>query len=836
MNYNLPTRSKAKKQKPYLTLKDSKQSLNYNNNFNTTTLKLLSVQHVLFLTLTKFSIVSKTHLLDLLNFLLAVRFLYRLKASSSPKISSTVSNHKLHLIKRLNRKVTSNLNRLNLNLVLRKRLNSPRKVQRNLLTHVSYKTNPLVLANTAIKLVGFTKTKYKFDHKSDKTLYYRCNSTGFDLKRLFRRFKKFNNQKRFFPNSLKPVRNITRKILNRTGSELVTRLIKISSNRLHNKTKTRKVRYKSLPKRQFLRRRLFFIRSRLKLNTLITNSYAYMYKLLNMNAVYKKKIVIKRNKRSNNRFLISGTQLVLSSLVNSSQTQLVDVLSRLIKKRRKVRATKKSHRTILKQVVHLPHTPYILSNQGKPSRKTKKSSHTRIFKRRLHFKTKLYNKRNRLATPLNTNLSKITRLVSSLYLSQAFKLNTNLTLLNLTSFRAYTNYVKSSYKLHVNNLVTNQHFLRASVENNTLKLNQLARPFLTPLNFVRFSFGLGSAFLNYNQPNMVNLIKVNRFQDKRNLFSFVVSNEFEKFLYKRRRSFMLVRVVRNLGNNLRHINDKNIYGRLLSSINQSKVIMNYIQSNRSFIGSTVLNSKNELRYSNTTNMFDYNQNEPKSYRSVYDVAIPRLRFRRGYQTLWRRYRLDLKEYLGLHFVFQKRLTKYVSRLAASQTKWATVKTLISLKDVLIASHLAPDYNTTKVLTSRHLVTLNSKTAYNLNAILLIGDVVAVTISNWYYIFYKWVRSWTLIRNKRLKRLVYYKSRAHSYKLSKQKKTKSYYIPKWIRSLMYDGIDIKPYLEVDFFTLSSVVTFDPYTSLDHRILSTVHAKGNIYRLYNWKYIT
>lgn len=71
---------------------------------------------------------------------------------------------------------------------------------------------------------------------------------------------------------------------------------------------------------------------------------------------------------------------------------------------------------------------------------------------------------------------------------------------------------------------------------------------------------------------------------------------------------------------------------------------------------------------------------------------------------------------------------------------------------------------------------------------------------------------------------------------KLRKDRSYYIPKWITYMNHDYQDIKPFLEVDFLTLSAFLIYDYnnimyYSPEDSRLI-----RYGVFRLYNWKYIT
>jgi ribosomal protein L39E len=83
----------------------------------------------------------------------------------------------------------------------------------------------------------------------------------------------------------------------------------------------------------------------------------------------------------------------------------------------------------------------------------------------------------------------------------------------------------------------------------------------------------------------------------------------------------------------------------------------------------------------------------------------------------------------------------------------------------------------------------------------------------------------------MKRLIYRKGLANKYKVMKTKKQKSNNIPDWVFLTKYDFVDTKPYLEIDYFTLSIVILYEPYFTYYESPTDLLTPKLNIYRLYN-----
>ena len=336
-----------------------------------------------------------------------------------------------------------------------------------------------------------------------------------------------------------------------------------------------------------------------------------------------------------------------------------------------------------------------------------------------------------------------------------------------------------------------------------------------------------------------------KFLFKKKIFSFLYPNEVRNSLMNRKKRITFYKLVYKIKHRA-----KTKPRHALSSFN--KFFLNHYKN--SLANSTHSRSTNSLfrpsaidehslAYRNYTLSKDeimYPENfkyrgQDLSFRWS-EVKIPRVRFRPGYQRMWRRARTALKESLGLKFVYQQQLTRYLTRFYKGSNRYNFSQAEMSLNRVVMYSRLLPDNPTVNTFMSQKLIYLNGKVALSNSSILVPNDVVQLIVSMWYYITYRWISNWTLKRHKKFKKLVYRKGLAGRQKVMKLKKQRSYYTPNWIYLARYDISDVKPYLEVDYFTLSSVVLYEPFTTHYFAPDETPDFRPTIYRMYNWKYIT
>jgi hypothetical protein len=112
-----------------------------------------------------------------------------------------------------------------------------------------------------------------------------------------------------------------------------------------------------------------------------------------------------------------------------------------------------------------------------------------------------------------------------------------------------------------------------------------------------------------------------------------------------------------------------------------------------------------------------------------DLVIRRVKFKPGYQTLWRNARKNLKELFLVKFSFQKNLTKFLTRFYRMSHSQVHTKSLIILEDVLLASKLLPDPLSVKFFTKKKTVYLNGNVINSTKVATFVGDFIQIALSN-----------------------------------------------------------------------------------------------------------
>lgn len=318
---------------------------------------------------------------------------------------------------------------------------------------------------------------------------------------------------------------------------------------------------------------------------------------------------------------------------------------------------------------------------------------------------------------------------------------------------------------------------------------------------------------------------------KKNYFSFLLGNDLHRFIIKRYLK------TQNLNYAPQQIlpSQTLLYDNLFNNPNLTP-FSNYHET--FYYQSQLKSLKSELtdQYAITKNWFD--RNEDLDYvenlnNNAVNYNIKRVKFKPGYMTLWRNARSSLQKILNLKLKYQHKLTNYLLKLL----KFVKFKILLlnemQLNNIILKSRLIPDKFYTDFFIKKGLTYLNGFGCFNPNTILYVGDFIQAIIHVKYYIIYKWLLNWSIKKKIKLKLKTKKKNSPARFN---DEKIKSFLFPDWILTNKNILDDTSKFLEVDYFTLSIVILYEPFLLSEFNIYNFIAAKYGIINLYNWKYIT
>ena len=215
------------------------------------------------------------------------------------------------------------------------------------------------------------------------------------------------------------------------------------------------------------------------------------------------------------------------------------------------------------------------------------------------------------------------------------------------------------------------------------------------------------------------------------------------------------------------------------------------------------------------------------------IHVRRLKFKPGYSRLWRESRSDIQEILEMRIKYQNRLTLRLHQLYRQQGTNLFTRSTVTVFFSLLGSQFSMDMWSTLELLKSELIYVNGKVCTNLYLHLFLHDLVQVIINIKFYFLTRFLQNRVFLISSRINKIFYRKYRVrHFNTTSRVRKT----LPWTFLHLQGAYTDVLPYLEVDYFTLSSFVILDQRITKVWLPIRAYALELNIINMYNWKYIT
>ena len=215
------------------------------------------------------------------------------------------------------------------------------------------------------------------------------------------------------------------------------------------------------------------------------------------------------------------------------------------------------------------------------------------------------------------------------------------------------------------------------------------------------------------------------------------------------------------------------------------------------------------------------------------LRIRRLKFKPGYSRLWRDSRVGIKEILEMKIRYQNRLTLKLHQLYRHQDRGPSTYSTATIFFALLGAQISVDMWSTLELFNNEVIYLNGKLCVNHHTHLFLQDLIQVIINLKFYFLMRFLQNQIFLTVARFNKIFYrkYRTRPSQSFVRVHKK-----LPCTFFHLQSAYVDILPYLEVDYFTLSSFVILDQRALKLWVPIRAYTLELNILNMYNWKYIT
>lgn len=401
---------------------------------------------------------------------------------------------------------------------------------------------------------------------------------------------------------------------------------------------------------------------------------------------------------------------------------------------------------------------------------------------------------------------------------------------NFFIFFKKSNYINFIWKSFSYNLFKNKKNLFIfNNDNKSLIIAKLKKPFFFSKNKTNFILNKHS-FIFINNFYMLYNNSSNVFYNlKKIIFSFPYKNELQRYILRKYSKLSFSIKFTNLKSNKFFFN-KEFFFSLKDSLFNFSYFDSFFNKKNEVYSLLLQNPVNKPNWSyfSHQSLFAFN-----SEKDNINFNIKRVKFKPGYMNIWRDSRSILKTSLMLKIKYQYKLTNYLSKYK----KFINFKTFLFMEmrlfNILIKSRLFNDSSLLNLFLKNNLVYVNGLSCSNSNFQLFSGDFIQLIINLKYYILYRWFSNLSLKKKNKLKKVLRKKSINF---LQSDEKKKSYLFPKWVIFYKNSIDDVSNFLEIDYFTLSIFILYEPFTWNDLNSYNLIDQRFNIVNLYNWKYIT
>lgn len=216
---------------------------------------------------------------------------------------------------------------------------------------------------------------------------------------------------------------------------------------------------------------------------------------------------------------------------------------------------------------------------------------------------------------------------------------------------------------------------------------------------------------------------------RKKMYSFLKINEYKMHIFRGKKSLMLNNIVSkikgsNFFNRVMFTSHKVFYNYFRKIFFEIKdKLSNILSVSNVFLNEGLLSKSNLFRYGGNLvyNGLSYRKNSPPT--------ISRVRFKPGYQRIWRHYRLALAESIDFNYIYQKQLTRFLVKFYRKSTTGQLSFNENIISRVAIYSRLVPDKFTFDLFFKNKLIFLNSNTLLSNTIYVYKNDFIQIEISN-----------------------------------------------------------------------------------------------------------
>lgn len=249
-------------------------------------------------------------------------------------------------------------------------------------------------------------------------------------------------------------------------------------------------------------------------------------------------------------------------------------------------------------------------------------------------------------------------------------------------------------------------------------------------NFILNNLGVVFPFkFSYKLPTSVNLYIL-----RKKMYSFLKVNERKMHIFLIKKKLLINKFftkLKSYGLRRRKIffSNRIFFSFFKNSLEQTKYKFETLRNSNSFSTIDALFKKSNLfRYEGTSGIVSNPLIKKKR------IKISRIKFKPGYQRIWRHYRLALAESIDFRYIYQKQLTHFLVKFYRKVSMNHFTFNENRIDKITIYSRLVPDHFTFNLFFNHQLIYFNTKPLTSNQLYVYKNDFIQLEITNWYYIF------------------------------------------------------------------------------------------------------
>lgn len=204
--------------------------------------------------------------------------------------------------------------------------------------------------------------------------------------------------------------------------------------------------------------------------------------------------------------------------------------------------------------------------------------------------------------------------------------------------------------------------------------------------------------------------KANLFTIKKKMYTFLKANEYKMHIFSGKKKSLLYKFIFFKKKNFTYTSSSYLYNFF---VKESRDI-----SSR-YVTSDLIFKKNSFFFEGIKNINNFSN----------EITVNRVRFKPGYQRLWRNYRLALSELIKYKYTYQRQLTGYLVKFYRKLNQYYFTENENLVSKVVIYSKLVPDYSTFYIFFKNNLFFINGLKLKSSKIFLYRNDFIQIEISN-----------------------------------------------------------------------------------------------------------